>query len=177
MIGLIGVFFFKSFGIMVFLIICVSYCWIYLNCFVFSFDQSILLWLSYSFLRHKIRRLDFSGPLHHFFYLLLRILSKAEDCLIHSIKVSRKSILFSHLMFSNDLTIYCHATAQEAFYIVQCLQTFCLWSGQLMNLEKSSIHFSNNALEPAIQYICSLLKMKESDHNSKYLKLHFYKTN
>lgn len=42
-----------------------------------------------------------------FFDLLSRILTKAEeDGLIHGVKISRHSIYFSHLMFTDDLTVF-----------------------------------------------------------------------
>lgn len=110
------------------------------------------------------------------FDLLSRILTKAEnDGKIHGIKVSRTSPPISHLMYADDLNIYCKATASEAQEVAHCLRTFCDWSGHAFNYSKSSIHFSKNVPREEKLSILNILGMVECGHNSTYLGLPFCK--
>lgn len=110
--------------------------------------------------------------------MLSCILTKAEtDGCIHSIKVSRISPPISHLMYADDLVVYCRATKEEATEILKCLDTFTTWSGQeVKNKAKSSINFSCNTPMATRVEILRILQMSECSHNSSYLGLPFCKT-
>lgn len=62
---------------------------------------------------------------------LSRILARAENsrCL-SGVKISRGSPCVTHLMYANDLFIYCKANEAEAQEGVKCLQLYCDWTGQ-----------------------------------------------
>lgn len=114
-----------------------------------------------------------------FFDLLSRIITKSEEAgRIHGVKVSKTSPPISHLMYADDLTIYCKATASEAREVSRCLTTFSEWSGQVINLSKSFVHFSRNVGQFVKNEVLNILGMVECSHNSKYLGLPFcrYKT-
>lgn len=65
-----------------------------------------------------------------FFDLMARMLHRAElDGHIHGIKVARSSPPVTHLMFADDLTIFCRATLAESESIRGSLRKFSLWSG------------------------------------------------
>lgn len=64
------------------------------------------------------------------FDLLSRILYKTEvERKIHGVKIARTSPTISHLMYTDDLIIYCRATTQETMNIKACLDDFCNISG------------------------------------------------
>lgn len=68
------------------------------------------------------------------FDLLSRILSKAEeDGRIHGVKVSGTSPPISHLMYADNLFIYCRAIIIEAIEIFNRINYFCTWSRQAIN--------------------------------------------
>lgn len=106
--------------------------------------------------------------------LLSRILLKAEnDGSIRGIKISRGSPRITHLMYADDLIIYGHATLEEARAIGDCLHTNSSWTGQSMNLGKSSIHFSSNTPFSLKGEICTLLGIRECTHQTMHLGMPF----
>lgn len=105
-----------------------------------------------------------------------RILSKAKsEGKISGVKVSRTSPRISHLMYANDLLIYCKADMDEALGIKACLDQYCEWTGQRINWEKSEIHFSPNVSRAKRIELCHSLSMKECTHSGKYLGSPFCK--
>lgn len=106
--------------------------------------------------------------------LLSRILDKAEQAgRLSGVKISRTSPHISHLMYADDLVIYCKATASEASEVVQCLTSYCDWTGQRINWDISVIHFSNNVLASDRRDLCRILTMPECTHSSLYLGTSF----
>lgn len=78
-----------------------------------------------------------------FFYVFSRLLARAEmNQRIHGVKILRESPPISHLMYADDIVIFCRADEMEARAIVECLGTFAAWSRQLINFDKSVVHFS-----------------------------------
>lgn len=88
------------------------------------------------------------NPISHalftiFFDLLSKILHGAEvEGKIYGVKISRTSPLVTHLMYIDDLIIYCWATTEEAKNVKDYLDLFCKVSNQIVNFEKSAVHFS-----------------------------------
>lgn len=72
-------------------------------------------------------------------------------------------------MYADDLVIYCKATESEAGEVVQCLTSYCEWTGQRINWDKSVVHFSNNV--PALDHraLYKILAISECTHTSLYL--------
>lgn len=77
------------------------------------------------------------------------------------LKFANRVFCFPHLMFADDLTIFYHATPEETSSIQNILHTFCSWSGQQINLEKFSIHFSKNSSAELKKNVCSILNIKK----------------
>lgn len=77
--------------------------------------------------------------------ILSRLLHREEQAgHLSGVKVSRTSPRVSHLLYADDLIIYCKATRAEAACVAHCLKTFCDWTGQAVSHHKSSVHFSRN---------------------------------
>lgn len=55
---------------------------------------------------------------------------------------SRANPKISHLLYADDLVIYCKANLEEAPEGKKCLNQFSEWRGQGINYSKSQIHFS-----------------------------------
>lgn len=69
--------------------------------------------------------------------LLSRILSKVETKeKILRAKISRTSPRIIHLMYTNDLLIYCKEDKDETIGVKACLDRYCVWKGQRINWEK-----------------------------------------
>lgn len=119
--------------------------------------------------QHGIRQGD---PMSHalfsiLFDLLSHMLAKAEDMgTINGVKVSQSSPIITHLMYVNDLVIYCQAKEEEAETIKNILPQYGEWTRKPVNYDKSVIHFSQNVLKTQRSTICSKLGMRECDHRS-----------
>lgn len=103
--------------------------------------------------------------------LLSCMLAKAElDSRITGVKVSRTSPRVTHLMYADDLVIYCHASPLDINEIVAILHEYCHCTGQAINWDKSSVHFSHNVTRAARVQYCRLLGITECTHQSSYLR-------
>lgn len=77
-------------------------------------------------------------------------------------------------MYADDLVIYGKASVEEASMTFECLQTYCEWTEQGINWEKSSVHFNANTDDSVKRDICQILQMTECSHRDKYLGHNFY---
>lgn len=75
----------------------------------------------------------------------------------------------SHLLFVDDLLIFTRATIREAQVVRQCLAKYAAWSGQYLNVHKSSVNFSQNSQLAVKHEICSILNLRQSANPSKHL--------
>jgi len=66
----------------------------------------------------------------------------------------------THLLFADNLLIFGKATSSEASTIKDFLDSYCKWSGQAINIDKSSILFSKNTTTSPINSIKSILPLK-----------------
>lgn len=102
---------------------------------------------------------------------------KAEtDGLIQGIKIRRGGQSISHLLYADDVTIFCRASKENAAQVKECLSTFASWTGQEINLQKSYVHFSRNCSPDLRSEICSTLSMPACDHRGKHLGHPFCRT-
>jgi hypothetical protein len=104
--------------------------------------------------------------------VLSRLLLRAEHGKnLHWIKISRAAPAVSHLLFADDLVIFRKANKQEAQTVQRCLEKYTRWSGQTLNVKKSSIHFSNNLQASGVTEVCNILQLKKSSPQTKDLGL------
>jgi hypothetical protein len=65
-------------------------------------------------------------------------------------KLSETTKSITHFLFADDLLIFAKATSFEARTIQSYLTSDCAWSGQQVNVAKSYLLFSKNALASTI---------------------------
>ncbi|XP_027150198.1 uncharacterized protein LOC113750422 [Coffea eugenioides] len=86
------------------------------------------------------------------------LLKKAEERNdIKGLRISRQGPILTHLFFADDSLIFCKANVQQANEIMKILKKYEEASGQLINLEKSSVFFSKNMPMEQKQAVCSSL--------------------
>ena len=90
---------------------------------------------------------------------------------MHGVSICRRAPSISHLLFAEDSLLFCRATQYEVQEIVDILQLYATASGQLINLEKSSIYFSSNMDGRQQNWIKNRLNVKEVDRFETYLGL------
>jgi hypothetical protein len=90
---------------------------------------------------------------------------------IHGIKIARSAPQISHLLFADDSLLFARANLEEANSILHVLSTYQQASGQLVNLDKSEVSFSQNVLDVDKIMIRNRMDVKTVDTHSKYLGL------
>ncbi|KAL0355303.1 UNVERIFIED_CONTAM: LINE-1 retrotransposable element O protein [Sesamum radiatum] len=125
-----------------------------------------------------IRQGDPLSP--YLFIIYIEILSRLllhEEALgnIKGIKVCRNAPSISHLLYADDLTIFCRAEEKDAHTMRKCLDMFEQWSSQCANCHKSFIHFSSNVPNRQRRNIREILHMPECGHKAKHLGFPFCK--
>jgi hypothetical protein len=75
------------------------------------------------------------------------------------------------MLFADDLIFFAKATSSEAIILNSCLDLYCRWSGQAINISKSLIHFSKNTTPSTINSISRIFPFKRTLMSSKYLGL------
>ncbi|KAG8374776.1 hypothetical protein BUALT_Bualt10G0030900 [Buddleja alternifolia] len=94
---------------------------------------------------------------------------------LQGIKIGRNCPPISHVLFADDITIFCRADLANAKSVLHCLNTFVDWSEQLISSCKSFVYFSKNiSLRKKIE-ILHTLNMPECTHRVKHLGLPFCK--
>lgn len=102
--------------------------------------------------------------------LLSRILARFESASkLSGVKISRTSSRITHLMYADDLVIYCKANTVEDLEVKRCLELYYSWTGQCIKWEKLEIHYSSNLGRQSRTEICRVLHMKECSHVGRYL--------
>lgn len=69
----------------------------------------------------------------------------------------------SNLFFVDDVMLFAEATVEQAKVIRQCLDKFCVASGQKVSYMKSSVYFSGNTSPAEAEEICRILEMPKTD--------------
>lgn len=80
---------------------------------------------------------------------------------IHGVPVARGVQPVSHLMFADDLILFCLANYREARELANVMRCYCSWSGQAINFQKSSIAFSRNTHPQIKAVILAEMNLKE----------------
>jgi len=93
-----------------------------------------------------------------------------EDKAIHGVKVAHSAPDICHLFFTDD-SIFLRATREEAHAVSTILMRYQEAFGQMINLDKSELSFSQNVLEDIRNAFQGWCKIKAVDSHSKYLGL------
>ncbi|XP_026428905.1 uncharacterized protein LOC113324834 [Papaver somniferum] len=110
----------------------------------------------------------------YLFILAMKWFSRTMVVAHHSkiskgISAARRAPPVNHILFADDCIIFTHANLTSVNNLLQVLQDFSSQSDQVINFDKSAIHFSNN-LDPSIcNTLSQILGVKPMDKNEKYL--------
>lgn len=74
--------------------------------------------------------------------------------------------------FADDSVFFCQATEIEALNVKGLLQQYAEGSGQFINLDKSSVHFSVGCLQGLKAHLSQILGIKHQEGFGKYLGIH-----
>lgn len=90
---------------------------------------------------------------------------------IHGVRLSRNAPIISHLFFADDSVIFARANVREAEAILGILKEYEILSGQMVNLKKCEVSFSNKRTADIRRRVTSVLGIKEVLSHDKYLGL------
>ena len=75
----------------------------------------------------------------------------------------------THVMYADDIILFSKATRNDAQRLADCLEKYCLWSGQSINKSKSSIFFSKHTGPCCRRTIKQILELKSLKKDAVYL--------
>jgi hypothetical protein len=96
------------------------------------------------------RGLRQGDPLSPFLFILgvevfSRLMFKEDiNGSLKGLRIARNCTPIHHLLFADDLLIFGEASISVATSIKPCLDKYCRWSSQSINVSKFSIQFSRN---------------------------------
>ncbi|XP_024033484.1 uncharacterized protein LOC112095607 [Citrus clementina] len=117
---------------------------------------------------HILNEQGTMAPLNHTYIALV---PKAErQKLIHGLSFG-KDINISHLLFADDSLIFIRASPMDCGNLKRIFDSYTTASGQLFNLEKSSMFFSKNTKVEEISAIQNIFQLNVVSRHEKYLGL------
>ncbi|XP_028098674.1 uncharacterized protein LOC114298320 [Camellia sinensis] len=84
---------------------------------------------------------------------------------IKGLKIKHNRPPLTHLFFTDDALLFAKVEAEECLALKQTLESYCLASGQLINLDKSGIAFSSNTPAQTRLDTCSSLGISSTPTN------------
>uniref|UniRef100_A0A2N9G6T6 CCHC-type domain-containing protein n=1 Tax=Fagus sylvatica TaxID=28930 RepID=A0A2N9G6T6_FAGSY len=96
--------------------------------------------------------------------------SEAEG-LFKGFPLTRQCPRVSHLLFVDDLIIFSRATMEDVSTVQSCIQKYQDWSGQKVNIKKSTVMFNQKVPRGLQRRLCQATGLKSSPFQSKYLGL------
>lgn len=116
-------------------------------------------------------------PLSPFLFLLCMegrhsLIPKANsDSSIHGCALCRRSPKLTHLLFVDDILLFCRSSRNECQKVLEILASYESMLGQQINRWKKSIFFSRSTMDAIRTEIKEALGVPKSLHYDKYLGL------
>ena len=86
----------------------------------------------------------------------------------HGCRISRGAPCISHLLFVDDSFLFFNASDQECCKVQSILELYKRISGQVVNLQKSRIFFSNNVSDSLRMNISTILGVSAPLNTGRY---------
>jgi hypothetical protein len=103
--------------------------------------------------------------------LLCLLNARNQSSALNGIKVAPSALMVNHLLFADDSLLFFRATRENAKEIKEVLHLYCQASGQMVNMEKSSIHFAKGCCQSLREVIKEELDVHNEALSQKYLGL------
>uniref|UniRef100_A0A2N9ET81 Reverse transcriptase domain-containing protein n=2 Tax=Fagus sylvatica TaxID=28930 RepID=A0A2N9ET81_FAGSY len=102
--------------------------------------------------------------------VLMRLINREiQQGSLMGVKIGNTAPPISKLCYADDVILICRARADEVRSLMNCLDTYCAWSGQSISLEKSGVFYSKGVHVQFKKQICSLWGLKPLPQSTKYL--------
>ncbi len=110
--------------------------------------------------------------------VLLRLINREQSLgNLSGVKVAGNAQPITKLYYADDVILFCKVKLQEVNSLVQCIDTYCEWSGQKVSIEKSGF-FTSKGVHPQFK-----MQLKDSwgfqqlPQNTKYLGVPLFLSN
>lgn len=102
------------------------------------------------------------------------IQSEVEKKNICPIYPARNGPPVSHMFFADDCILFYTAKRSSIDNLQKVIYNFCKVSGQMVNISKSSLHFSKRLSEESKEYVCNTMGMNIMPLDEKYLGINLF---
>lgn len=126
---------------------------------------------------HPLRGLRQGDPISPYLFLFTTDVFSAliqEACnsgSLSGIKLSHFGPSLSHLFFADDSLFFIKASRGDCSELMRIIDVYCEASGQLVNMDKSSVFFSPNTPLSLLDQISAILNVPVNDRPGHYLGL------
>ncbi|CAA0833391.1 Uncharacterized mitochondrial protein AtMg01250, partial [Striga hermonthica] len=113
-------------------------------------------------------------PLSPYLFIIvteLLITDAINGGVLSGIRLSRNCTTLSHMFFADDALFFCKAEVGQAQAHMHLLERYRLFTGQRVNLQKSSVLFRKNTQGFAQDSICSALNGIQVHSSTRYMGL------
>ncbi|XP_026452219.1 uncharacterized protein LOC113352635 [Papaver somniferum] len=94
--------------------------------------------------------------------------------IIPGVKIARRAPKINHLLFANVCLLFSKENLDQTRKLLEVIEEFNKFSGQVINFNKSSLYFSNNVRPSACETLAGILQVSIMDSSEKYLRLPFF---
>ena len=92
-------------------------------------------------------------------------------------KISNTAPKISKLLYADDVLVFCGAKMSKLNILMQCLNTYCAWSGQMISIEKSGVFASAGVHPQFLKQIKNQWGLKKVHQGVKYLGVPLFLSN
>jgi hypothetical protein len=88
---------------------------------------------------------------------------------ISGVKMNVNGLAFTRVMYADDIMLFAKANSKEVRILDKCMVTYCEWSGQSINRNKSGLICSKLVPREKKRELKFILAMKKVQENANYL--------
>ena len=109
--------------------------------------------------------------------VLARLINRdVERGQINGLKIAPRAPPISKLLYADDVLLFCGAKTNEVSSLLRCVEKYCVWSSQLVSIDKSDVFVSKGVHPHFCRQIKDQWGFKTLPKDAKYLRLPLFLT-
>ena len=110
--------------------------------------------------------------------VLARLISREENKgTIRGVQLANRAPAITKLFYANDVMLFCNAKLSEVRTLLNCLDIYGKWFGQIISVEKSVIFGSKGVYPDFLRQVKDQLGIKKLWHGTNYMGLPLFLSN